>query len=72
MLQPLSRALRTEVCAQILERLRCALGDVKAKSQTDLDCEHVSAYQQGNQREKGANAWPSFGEGVPIVRGVLQ
>lgn len=49
-LQPLSQALRTKVCAQILETL--CLGDVNTKSLTNL--EHVLACQQGDQRKKRA------------------
>lgn len=36
--------------SQALETLTCA--DVKAKSLTNLDYEHVLSCQQGNQREK--------------------
>lgn len=33
----------------------CTLGDVKAKSLTNLGDEHVSSCQQGNQRGGGAS-----------------
>lgn len=63
-----ARALRTDVCTPVLEMPPCTFRDVKAKSRTHLDCEHVSLSSEGNQRGKGASAYPSFGESVHITR----